>query len=87
MFQFGGGIRWAITPGAGLSLDLRDVVYTNWDRSSLNPIREVHWNCSVPGDPTSSCRFPDAETSTPDAKSTIHNLRFAIGLTFIPGAS
>jgi hypothetical protein len=87
MFQFGAGIRWAISPEAGLSFDLRDVVYTNWDRSSLNPIRPEHRNCSVPGNPSSSCRFPDAETSTPDAKDTIHNLRFAIGLTFIPGAN
>lgn len=87
MFQVGGGIRWALSPNAGLSIDLRDVVYTNWDRSNLNPIRPEHRNCSVPGDPSSACRFPDAETSTPDAKDTIHNLRFSIGLTFIPGAN
>ncbi len=87
MFEFGGGIRWNISDGAGVAIDIRDVMYLNWDRSVLNPIREVHWNCTVPGDPASGCRFPDAETATPDAKSTIHNFRFAIGLTFIPGAN
>jgi opacity protein-like surface antigen len=87
MFQFGGGIRWSVSPGAGVAIDLRDVVYNNWDREQLNPIRPEHRNCSVPGDPSSQCRFPLAEAETPSAKSTIHNLRFAIGLTFIPGAS
>jgi len=87
LFQIGGGIRWSVSEGAGVIIDLRDVVYTNWDREDLNPIRPEHRNCSVPGDPGSTCRFPDAETSTPDANSTLHNIRFTIGLTFIPGAS
>lgn len=87
MFQFGGGIRWSISEAAGVSLDVRDVVYTNYDRDVLNPIRPIHWNCAEPGNPASGCRFPDAEVATPDAKDTIHNLRFAIGLTFIPGAT
>ena len=87
LVQFGGGIRWSITEATGIAVDVRDVMYTNFDRDVLNPIREVHWNCSEPGNPSSGCRFPDAETATPDKKSTIHNLRFAIGLTFIPGAN
>lgn len=87
MFQAGGGIRWNISNGAGIELDVRDVIYTGYNRDVLNPIRPVHWNCTEPGNPSSGCRFPDAETQTPDKKDTIHNLRFAIGLTFIPGSN
>jgi len=87
MFQVGGGVRWAITEGTGVSFDVRDVVYTNYDRDQLNPIRPEHRNCSVPGD-ASSCRFPEAEMlDVPAKEETIHNFRFSIGLTFIPGIS
>ncbi len=82
MFQGGGGVRYAVTESAGIQLDVRDVIYKDFDRDLLNPVAERLRNCSSSG----SCRFPDAErATTPDKQDMIHNIRFSIGLTYIPG--
>lgn len=82
MFQVGAGIRYAVNESAGIQLDLRDVIYTNFERAPLNPIRERERNRQADG----TIRFPGAERSDyDDADEMLHNLRFSIGLTYIPG--
>lgn len=82
MFQGGGGVRYAVTESAGVQLDVRDVIYTDFDRDLLNPVEERVRNCRSDG----SCCFPDAErATTPDKQDMIHNIRFSIGLTYVPG--
>jgi outer membrane protein W len=83
MAQIGGGVEYAITEATGIRLDVRDMVYTSWDREVLNPIRMAHRNCSE----LSGCRVPSAERSNPvDHQDTIHNIRVSLGFTYIPGA-
>lgn len=85
MFQVGGGIHYAVSDDTGIQIDVRDVVYTNFDRAELNPIAPADWNCPTPGQPSAACVVPAAERDLPEAEETLHNLRFSIGLTYIPG--
>jgi len=83
-FQGGGGFTYALTAASGINLDVRDVVYTDFDRETLNPIRPDNRNRR----PDGSIRFPAAErASTPDPQDTIHNIRFSLGFYYIPGAN
>ena len=82
MVQGGAGVRYAITEAAGVQIDVRDVIYLNFDRDVLNPVEERLRNCKSDG----TCRFPDAErTDLPDKQDMIHNIRLSIGLTYVPG--
>ena len=85
MYQFGGGVHFGVTESAGVEIDVRDVVYTDYDRGQLNPILPQHRNCPTPGVPSAECRFPAAERDLPDEEDVLHNIRFTIGLTYIPG--
>lgn len=73
-FQFGGGVHWAVSDAAGVQIDVRDVVYTNFDRSALDPIN-----------PGPGVMRLDPDPSLPDAEETVHNIRFSIGLSYVPG--
>ncbi len=78
----GAGLRYTVSETAGIQLDVRDVIYRDFDRDILNPVEERLRNCGSDG----SCRFPDAErTDLPDKQDMIHNIRLSIGLTYIPG--
>ena len=82
MVQGGGGVRYAVTEAAGVRVDVRDVVYMNFDRDVLNPVEERLRNCGTDG----VCRFPDAERAhLPDKQDMVHNVRLSIGLTYVPG--
>lgn len=85
LLQFGGGVHYGVSESAGIQLDVRDVVYTNFDRAQLNPIPEANRNCPTPGTPSGDCRFPAAERDLPAAEETLHNIRISLGLTYIPG--
>ena len=78
----GAGVRYAVTEAAGIQVDVRDVIYRDFDRDVLNPVQERLRNCKSDG----TCRFPDAErTDLPDKQDMIHNIRLSIGLTYVPG--
>lgn len=82
LVQGGAGVRYAVTEAAGVQVDVRDVIYMNFDRDVLNPVEERLRNCKSDG----TCRFPDAERADlPDKEDMIHNLRLSIGLTYVPG--
>ena len=82
MAQAGAGVRYAVNEAAGIQLDVRDVIYMNFDRDVLNPVDDRLRNCKSDG----TCRFPDAErTDIPDKQDMIHNIRLSIGLTYVPG--
>lgn len=81
MLQAGGGIRWSISDAAGVQLDVRDLIYLDFDREELNPIDPRHRNRRDDG----TIRFPAAEEDLPDASSTIHNFRLTLGFTYVPG--
>ena len=82
MVQGGAGVRYVVNESAGIQLDVRDVIYMNFDRDVLNPVQERLRNCKTDG----ACRFPDAErTDLPDKQDMIHNIRLSIGLTYVPG--
>ena len=82
MVQGGAGVRYVVNESAGIQLDVRDVIYMNFDRDVLNPVQERLRNCKTDG----ACRFPEAErTDIPDKQDMIHNIRLSIGLTYVPG--
>ncbi len=82
MMLGGAGVRYAVTESSGIQVDVRDVVYRNFDREVLNPVEERLRNCTGDG----ACRFPDAERADlPEKQDTIHNIRLSIGFTYVPG--
>ena len=83
MVQAGGGINFALTEAAGVALDVRDIIYMDYDREELNPIRPEHRNRNADG----SFKFPAAESNLGEAKSTLHNVRLTLGFSYVPGAS
>lgn len=71
-FELGGGVHFTLSERAGIRLDLRDLVFTDFNRDDLNPVD--------PRFQTDVFLVPDP----PAAKSTIHNIRATIGFTYVP---
>ena len=82
MLQGGGGIQFNVTDATGFQIEVRDFIYSDFDRDQFNPILPTHRNVR----PDGTVRFPGAErSSTPANESTIHNIRLTVGLTYVPG--
>lgn len=75
MFSVGVGLNWAFGEGAGIRAELRDMIYTDWDRNELNPV--------LPQFQTDL--FPDLLPEPPGDSSTLNNFRLSVGFFFIPG--
>lgn len=75
MLEVGGGASYAISSRAGLRVDVRDQIFTGYDRDILNPINPRFQTTEG---------FEDEIAAKPDEQSTIHNFRIALGFTFIP---
>jgi len=75
MFSIGLGLNWAFGEGSGLRVELRDMIYTDWDRNELNPVQEQF----------QTDLFPDLLPAPPDDSSTLNNFRLSLGFFFIPG--
>lgn len=73
-FQFGGGLGYAVSGNTTVRLDVRDFVFTGWERDELYPVNTDFQNTL----------FPSANGNPPTEKSTVHNLRFAIGFSYVP---
>ena len=73
--MLGGGLGIPLPRNTTLRLRLDDLVFLRYDREWFN----LH-------DPLYSEElFPNPQTAPPAAKSTIHNLRFSIQFSFVPG--
>lgn len=74
--NLGLGATYAITSSAGILLEIRDMVLLEYDRDWFNL-----------SDPLlAEPRVPEPGGQLPDKQSTIHNLRFSVGFTYVPGA-
>ncbi|MGD8700014.1 MAG: outer membrane beta-barrel protein [Gemmatimonadales bacterium] len=74
--NLGIGAAYALTAAAGIVLEIRDVVFFDYDRDWFNL-----------SDPLlAENRVPEPGGTPPDKQDTIHNLRFSIGFTYVPGA-
>jgi hypothetical protein len=72
--MLGGGIDFRLTESSGLRLDVRDVIFTNFDRERLRPASASFRAVTRPED------LPAA----PEAKDVLHNLAFSIGFSYTP---
>jgi hypothetical protein len=72
----GAGVNVPLTPRAGVRMELRDNILLRYDRDWFDL-----------SDPLfREPRHPAPGGEPPDPQSTIHNLRWSLGFTFIPGA-
>jgi hypothetical protein len=70
----GGGLRIPVGGNAGVVLDARDVIFLSYERERLDAT-----------DPLLHTRnFDPVPAGKPAPKSAIHNLRFSLGVTFVP---
>ena len=76
MFSLGAGVHVPLGSRAGMSVDLRDVIFTSFDRQEFDATDPLL------RDP----RFDPVPGGKPAAKSTIHNIRLTLGVSFIPAA-
>jgi hypothetical protein len=80
-FQLGGGLGWRLGTTTALRVELRDFVFTGWDRDRLNVVSTDPNAC---GGPCPNTTFLAANGNPPEKKSTVHNLRLAIGFSYVP---
>ena len=74
--NLGVGATYAIAGGAGIVLEIRDVALFEYDRDWFDL-----------SDPLlAEPRVPEPAGEPPAKQSTIHNLRFSVGFTYVPGA-
>jgi hypothetical protein len=74
MFSLGGGINILLRQNSGITFDIRDVVFTNFDREVLNGTDPLFRDDRVDQTPS----------GIPGKKSTIHNIRLSVGVSFVP---
>ena len=73
-FQVGGGIGYHVSGSTSIRLDVRDFVFTGFDRDELYPVNLRFQNTL----------FPSANGNPPAEKSTVHNIRIALGFSYVP---
>ena len=73
----GGGVDFRVAERVGILLDVRDLIFTNFDRDRLNPLTAAGRNT----------RFLEDFPTPPAKKPTAHNAMISIGFSFIPGSS
>jgi hypothetical protein len=73
-FQVGGGLGFHVSGSTSLRIDVRDFVFTGFDRDELYPVNPSFQNTL----------FPSANGNPPAEKSTVHNIRVAIGFSYVP---
>ena len=72
----GAGLLFRLGEQVGIQLEVRDLIFTGFERDDLNPVSAAFGNT----------RFPEDFAPPPEAKETTHNLRFGIGFSFVPRA-
>lgn len=73
----GGGLGYRITDRIGVSVDVRDMIFLNYDRDRLNPVSLA----------ARDTRFIEDFPAPPTEKKTVHNLAIQLGFSFVPSRS
>lgn len=78
-YTAGAGLNFRISERTGLVLDVRDIIFTNYDRDRINPV----------GASASAFRYlDDFPKARPQGGATsMNNFAFSLGFTFIPAGS
>lgn len=85
LIPVGGGIVFDVGSRAGIRLDVRDEIYTSYDRDKLNPAEPRFFNdCTAHEQGLTVC-FPELNPVPAEASETLHNLRITLGFEFTPG--
>ncbi len=93
LLSVGGAVKINLSSTSSFELGVRDVIYTDYDRSDLNPTPDR--TCRVSGDrrfsgnvcPNERFPFLDPERSDPnwsEAESPIHNIVLTASFSFFP---
>ena len=72
----GGGLGYQFNDRVGVALDVRDMIFMNFDRDRLNPLNAA----------SRETRFIEDFPTPPTEKKTVHNLALQLGFTFFPSA-
>jgi hypothetical protein len=75
--SIGGGINIRVGQASGLRFEIRDQVFTNFDRDRLNPV----------GPRFQPRRYPELIPPPVAAKSTIHNIALVAAFSFVPATT
>jgi len=70
----GGGVNVQLGRQSGIQLDVRDLMFADYDRSRLNPTQARFANT----------RFIEDFPRPPSSKDLVHNIVFSIGFSFTP---
>jgi hypothetical protein len=70
----GGGLRMRVSQAAGITIDVRDHVFTNYDRNKL-AASDARFRAGV---------YPEDYPAPPAARDVVHNLLFSVGFTWTP---
>lgn len=73
--RLGAGIDFAVSDNVGLGLGVADVFYPDWDPSVLLPTQEDFQNT----------RFPELNPDSGQLSESVHNFKFMVGITLVPG--
>lgn len=73
----GAGLAFHFTEAIGVSFDVRDLIFMNYDRERLNPVRPE----------ARVTRFLEDFPTPPANKKTVHNIALQLGFTFVPRAA
>jgi hypothetical protein len=82
-----GGLNLRTGSSSAVRLEIRDHIYTDFDREQLNPVdpryrlNEGRLSTAPPA------RFPERIPPPPASKSTLHNLTLLVGFSFMPAAA
>ncbi len=85
LIPVGGGIVFDVGSRAGIRIDVRDEIYTSYDRDRLNPAEPRFFNdCTDHFQGLLVC-FPELNPDATEASETLHNIRLTLGFEFTPG--
>jgi hypothetical protein len=74
MTSIGAGAKWQIGSRTGIAVEIRDVIYGNFDRSKLDA-----------SDPLfRDLRYDPIPAGKPEPWSLLNNIRMAVGVSFLP---
>lgn len=76
-YLVGGSIGYHFGESGAIRLQVRDVIYTDFDRNRFDVSEPLLGARNVP--------HPHQELLDSENKDTIHNIRFNVGFTFFPG--
>jgi hypothetical protein len=79
LYSLGGGIELIVNENSAVHAALYDVVMSDFDRDAFCMV------CSGAFSLMREDRFPNPSPAPPEKKSTVHNPRFSLSFSFVPG--